>query len=138
MKKNKGRFNESIAQQVLEIRVNYREQVTNLLNDTQKNSQCHSHNTGLIESLLKALCEAKPVQDICTENQMVLIEHLRGQILAVNRLVQALDSHSKTPIRLRTYPPQLVSSLIYQTEMLTDTLSSLVIPRLAQIGNNKK
>lgn len=138
MKRNKERFNKSITQKVLEIRVNYREQVTNLLNDTQNNSQCHSHNTDLIESLLKALCEAKPVQETCTENQTVLIERLRGQIRVVNRLAQALDSHSKTPIRLRIYPPQLVSSLIYQTEMLTDTLSSLVIPRLAQIGNNKK
>lgn len=111
--------------------------ITDLRDDTQSRNLCRFLvcNLGRVVSIIPH--EASQPQDFCIGKGKVLSEYVRSQIEVVGRIHQTLSHRAGTPRQLRTYSPQLVEALLYQTEILIDRLVDHALPHMERIDSNK-
>lgn len=90
--------------------------------DTQSCTLCHIHKQGLRIVTLEDQSSTVPAPTSCIEIPLVSINHIHSQMMVVNRLVRALNVHSKGRIQSRSYPAKDVDKLLFHAESLIDIL----------------
>ena len=103
--------------------------------DTRNQPKCPFAKQGSASSISATQQFASSVPSGNTETESEELKLLRQTIRVVKHLVQVQDR--SMPIRRRKYDPKLLDSLLWQTEILLNTLDRFVLPRLTKIDNNR-
>lgn len=105
------------------------------LNGIQSSIQRLAHGISSSSEIATGQDEDMSFLEKNIEKRKAITALLLLQIRVVERLVRV--QARSTPIRLRKYDTELVSSLVLQIENLLDILSSHVLPLLEQTDSNR-